>query len=489
MRHPEARRFADLAEGRLSVGERLAIEEHVAACPPCAAARARVLLARGTLGELAAAPPPSLPWEQIGARAYWEVQSDARRQRDPGKEPRRAWSRFVFPVALGGLAAAAIALFALRDGDEPSAPQGVVAVAPVAPVVPVAPVIAPVIAPVVAPAALEGVVVLAQSGAKVDGAALEPESAIVAGSRLASGGGRLAVQFGVGSGFLLEPESELIVVALDVAAVELRLVRGAVGVELTRRHDAQRFAVLAGERRVEVRGTLFQVALDDTRLTVAVSHGRVAVVGEDGAVELPAGNRVEIASGARLAKLLARPMGERDEQLLGDALAMPLSGAFADAATARAASGIARVDAAPRADVTMDGVRLGAGALWVRAAAGRHVVEVGGQRRRIELGAGETQAVQPARGGSERARQVAAELVRHRGLVEACAAKRRQLEPGFVGELVLEVVIEADGAIRSAYAVRGLPAREVETCVLDVVRDRFAFAPGEAGTVQHAIRF
>jgi ferric-dicitrate binding protein FerR (iron transport regulator) len=59
---------------------------------------------------------------------------------------------------------------------------------------------------------------------------------------------------------------------------EMARVIGAVAVELTHRRSDQRFAVFAGGRTVEVRGTAFRVSDKGGKFDVAVLRGRVAII-------------------------------------------------------------------------------------------------------------------------------------------------------------------------------------------------------------------
>ncbi|MBW2276641.1 MAG: FecR domain-containing protein [Deltaproteobacteria bacterium] len=69
----------------------------------------------------------------------------------------------------------------------------------------------------------------------------------------------------------------------DRGALRIRLVRGAVTVAAAKRDGTAPLMVVAGSHRVEVVGTRFKVSLaEDGGFQVAVSEGKVRVVGDDG---------------------------------------------------------------------------------------------------------------------------------------------------------------------------------------------------------------
>src|SRR5262249_34871266 len=90
---------------------------------------------------------------------------------------------------------------------------------------------------------------------------------------------------------------------------------------------------------------------------------------------------------------------------------------------------------------------------------------------------------------SERPGQVDDQLLTHRVAVGQCATGLRNKEPGFTGEMTVELGINADGSVDFVAPVRPFADRAVESCVLDVIRDRFTFPSGSKATFQKVIRF
>lgn len=488
-KHVAPERWADLAAGRVSDAERAALEAHAAACEPCRGARGRVEQARRAMDAIADGPVPALNWETLGARIHWSVSSDLRR-REREQEGRAGWTRRLFPLSLGGavVAAAAAGVWYLVLRTEPTAPKPeLVHRDPVQEVIKDDLKPAPEPAPAAAP--LEGVVILAQGKVAVDGAPASLDAPLRAGSRIvAEDDGRIAVQFGDRSGFVVEPGTTVELVAFDAEAVELR-VAGAITCEVTKRDPGQRFAVVAGGRRVEVRGTVFRVAQRGDELDVTVTRGRVAVIEADAEVEVPAGQRLALPVAARLAGRAPRAFTPAEEKQLADRMRVPMLPAWQDPAAARAGSSIVSIAAAGGVRVSLDGVALGAGSVVVRTAPGRHLVEVGGRKKWVEVGAGARAdaAVAPPRGGGERAAQFQRNVTSYRQRLEGCAKGMRSVDAEWRGEMVIEIEIGADGSVRSVVATRGLKSRETENCILDVIRDHFTFPPGTPETISQPI--
>jgi hypothetical protein len=161
-------------------------------------------------------------------------------------------------------------------------------------------------------------------------------------------------------------------------------------------------------------------------------------------------------------------------------------------AEAQSSSSLLRLSGA---DLTVDDVPVGHGQVMLRVTPGRHFVGSGGRARWIEVEPGATlappapEAPAPTRAVSERARQVEEQLGKHHARFEVCANRIRGVDPESTGELVVELEIGADGSLRSVVAVKGLPDQATESCLLDVIRQEFTFAPGSRDTVRKSIRF
>jgi hypothetical protein len=476
MRHPKPERWAELH--RLPAPEREEMARHADACADCARVRDRIASARIALGDITRTPSPDLSWDLLGARLHWSVSSELkRREREAEKRPRRR----VMPwLAAGAAAAVAVPLaFYLRREPVPI-------VTPLA-----APVAAPVAGAAPLPAATEGVVTFLQGDAILDAAPIFLDAPIQAGAILRTHRGRVAVQFGDRSGFVVEDDTILEVARLDEQAVELRVRAGAVSIDLTRRRADQRFSVHAGARQVVVRGTVFRVAHTDDALDVVVARGLVAVSEGDDAVEVSAGARLAIPRGGSLGAAMPRKLTERETNALSRAIRVPLVPAWTSAPEVRAATAVLRVAAGPRARVKIDDVDTGVGPLSLRTVAGRHLVEVGGVSRWVELDAGAIAmtTMAPPEPRSERPGQLDAELVKHKAAIGQCAAGARKRDPLFKAEIEIEVGIRASGAVNDVNPVKGLGDRELENCVLGLVRDQFTFPAGTASSVRKKIRF
>ncbi len=499
-RHVAPTRWAQLAAGRVDSVERLELEAHAAACTRCHEERARVVAARAAFEAVAREQPP-LGWESLGARLHWTISSEIKRgEREAEQVPerRRAQARRWLPrflvsvVVLAAAGAAGFLVSKVGSGGERLQAQGAPATAQDSPGAPVVPAPAPMPAP--GAVALEGLVTLAEGQALLDGKPLAPDDILRAGSRLATGSGRVHVQFGLEAGFVLEPRSVVELVAFDQRAVELR-VEGAIVVQVTHRAPGQRFAVVATGRRVEVRGTVFRVAGGADGLEVACTRGRVSV--SDGAgnddVEVPAGSWLQVPLAVDLGSVRARPMTSAETLTAARHLHVSLLAIWPSRAGAQIASSLLRVSASADTQVSIDDVVAGRGPVVQRVAPGRHLIGAGGSSRWVATTPGvdvDTAAPSaPPSRISERAHQVEDQLGKHHGRFEVCANRIRGVDPDTSGELVIELEIGADGSLRSVVAVKGLHDQAIEECLLDVIRQQFTFPVGSGDTVRKSIRF
>jgi hypothetical protein len=328
------------------------------------------------------------------------------------------------------------------------------------------------------------VVTLLQGESILDAAPLFLDSPIREGATLRTSVGRVAVQFGDRSGFVVEENTTLELSRLDDSAVELRILSGAVAVDLTRRRSDQRFAVLAGDRSVEVRGTAFRVALADEALDVMVARGLVAVIEDADAVEVAAGGRLAIPKGGSLADHLPRRLSDREAKELARAVRAPFVPAWTGAPEVRAATAVLRVAAGPRARVRVDDVEVGVGTLSLRTVAGRHLVEAGAVSRWVELDAGVVAMTELVDPRSERPAQVDQQVQVHEKAIAGCAQRARKQDPLFEGQVVeVDVQIGADGSVVSVNSGNS----EIENCVAEIARNTFSFPRGSRGTVRKRI--
>lgn len=419
-RHIKPHRWADALAGKVSDSERAEMSRHAEGCRACARARDRVGRASDTFPIIRAEESPELPWDSVRARVHWSVSKQRREKQGAparGKVPALAWA---------ALAAAAAGGLAVVTG---SAPVG----APVAVSDPVAKLVPP---PTAAPAAtkpaptpIAGLVNRVSAGdVMIDGA--RPEALfsrrIVAGTVIATGEGRLDVQFGDASAFALGPHSTLDIRRFDAEAIELA-VDGTIDIEVAPRAPGQRFIVFAGEHAIEVRGTQFRVRHEPDATTVACRHGLVAVQDRAKRTALVGNARqVRVAAGASVEDTRVVPLSV--DELGSLAAATPMTLPVWNAETLLATSAPLEVTAAGAREIRVDGIELGTAPLRVRVMPGRHTVEAtdtAGRYRR----AGWIDVAAPSAGARPARLEVAPEPPPGAASA-AIAERRRQLTAG-----------------------------------------------------------
>lgn len=377
MRHIAPHRWADAASGLVPLDERARMTAHAADCARCATARDRVIRAREAFGDVARVQPPELRWEQIGARVYWAASQERRRRTGEQSvvRSRRRWWLAAPALALVAGAAAGVAWYL----DDPAAPPPDDVIAAPTPTPDVIPFEIIELDPPIRPVPMVGVVTLAQGEAHLagTGGAAVFAQPVVAGLRLDTGDGRIAVQVDTETAFAIGPRSRLDVARLDDAAIELH-VDGEVSVEVSHRRDGQRFVVVAGDRVVEVRGTAFEVAHHGGRVEVLCRHGLVAVrdTGVAGGefVEVAAGKRWAAAAGEPLTTHVPGPLTAEDITGAVDRAPVMLP-AWTDAPSLLRTTGPLSIAAPASRAVRIDGVGVGRGDMTVRVMSGRHLVE------------------------------------------------------------------------------------------------------------------
>jgi hypothetical protein len=109
---------------------------------------------------------------------------------------------------------------------------------------------------------------------------------------------------------IVPPRSRLELHTLHAGEVELALFQGQVVSHVHKLASGERYDVLAGERRVAVRGTHFDVERDGERLAVQVDEGVVQVLAADGSLitELRAPGRWSDGTAQPVATQLHRPL-------------------------------------------------------------------------------------------------------------------------------------------------------------------------------------
>jgi hypothetical protein len=346
-----------------------------------------------------------------------------------------------------------------------------------------------------APAELVGLVSRASGDVMVDG--IRPTDLFARtlgrGSRIATGDGRVDIQFGDKSAFAVGPKSTIELRRFDARVIEL-VVDGTVDIAVAPRSDGQRFVVEAGDRTVEVRGTQFRVTHDGGATSVACRHGLVAVSDDAGRVEVGAARRIHVAKGSPVSS-------ERVVLLSGDEVATltqstPLALPLWDPVALMQSSAPLEVATSGRRDVRVDGVELGLAPLRVRVMPGRHTVEAAdnaGRFRRagwIDVTAAprgvrlEVPAEPPPTGGTtERKRQLLGGIDRLR--LGRCM--RSISKAGLTGTYVhIEISVDSQGAVGFLNVIDTDLPSATSSCVRAVLAD-VRFGRGAVATWRERI--
>ena len=478
--HVAPHRWADLWAGRVEEAERATMERHAERCRACAKVRQRVTRASDSFATIRTQSAPEVPWDAIRARVHWSVSTErqaALRRRPP------AYGWLAAATAAGvaiGLGASAVAPLAV----EPSAAPPDRALAAQLRREPTA-----------SPAPLIGLVSRASGDVMLDG--VRPADLFARGlgegSSLATGDGRVDVQFGSDSAFALGPMSTLRLRRFDARTIELA-VEGTLDVAVAPRASGQRFLVDAGDRVVEVRGTQFRVVHDPAGTRVACHHGVVTVRDRSGEVELTAEQRLAVAAGRPVSA--ARPVALSADEAAAFDRARPLTLPLWDPAALPRSSAPLEIATAGRQDVRVDGIELGLAPLRVRVMPGRHSVETAdsaGRFRRagwVDVTAAphgarfEVPAEPPRTGGiTERRRQLRAGIDQPR--LRGCT--RSIAKAGLTGTYVqIEIAVDPRGAVGFLNVLdTDLPAATA-SCVRDALAT-VRFAPGAAATWRERI--
>ncbi len=446
-------RWAEVLAGRASSRQQRRLAAHAKRCARCQAMQSQLAATQRAFAELRAVEPPELSWDHIGARIRWHTESERRAAQ---RSPSRSLRRWIWAPALAVLALAAT-FHLLRSSDQ-ARTAAVVREAPPAVLEP-------------APESLRGVVAFVQGEAQVRGGVLAMERSLSAGDLLSTGAdGRVAVQFGAGSGFLLAPSSRLELVRFDSRAVELRL-EGSVSIEVAKRAPEQRFAVLVGDKTVLVRGTAFRVRHQQGRVEVACAHGRVVVTDAAGIeVGIDGGEALSLWIGDVLAGMRPAPA------VSGSVEPVPLLAVWPGADEVLAASSSLFIDAGPAAAVAVDGVAVASGRFSIRVAAGRHHVTWGAADQWVEVGPGQTRRASFAApappiqrtAGRNRGQQLANAVARS-SQIPGCLRSLRKQGLGVDAYITFDIGISTAGRITHLNIVDTNLPRSVAACVRDVV--------------------
>jgi len=497
--HVPAHRFADAAAGRLSARQLNKLNAHTDTCAKCSAARERVAAASGAFADIREQEGPELHWEHIGARVYWATSSEQRaasrsQQMATTSRPRRLW----FGIAGGSVvvAAGAVLLFMSMNGKSEMTNQAVApTVAPTpATVVKVVKRAVPKVVPA-ATRAVTGVVTFAKGDVRLDGSNLGFDAPLRAGHTLTTKRGSVAVQFDSSSGFLVAPNSAVELRSFDSRKVEL-VVTGSVSVNITKRAPGQYFAVVAGDRRVEVRGTAFEVNFRAGRLAVSCVRGHVVVADAKGAVDVRAGQTLKLADSDLLAGMSAATLRGGELSSVSKRAEFHMLPAWADASAMLATSSTLRVAADPGGIVKVDGKARGTGKFALRMMSGRHHVASNNSSKGkwVDLHAGKTGRARIASGVSGlraaralRTKQLRASL---RGVARLRRCLRKMEKQGMPTKGVFiefDIGIASNGSKRHLNVLR-TNAASASGCMRQIVQ-QVSFPKGPAATIRYRAAF
>ena len=470
MSHVPSHKWAARVDDR----ERAKMLAHAETCASCARARDRITATTDSFATIKAQPAPEVAWDSVRARIHWSVSTERRAKVAAPRRGRLWWALGAAAVATAGVVA-----IATRGGGEP---------APVANVVAPLPAHADTPRPALPAAPIGGLVSRASGDVTIDGARPAElfNATLVAGSLLATGDGKVDVQFGDASAFALGPKSSLELRHFDAQLIELAI-DGTVDIEVAARTAGQRFLVHAGDATVEVRGTQFRVSHGPTGTTVACRHGLVAVSDPTGQVEVGAARRLAISAGAAVRDQTVAPMSK--DELAALALATPLAlPLWSDALAATSAP--LEIATAGHREARVDGVELGAAPMRVRVMLGRHTVETAdasGRFRRagwVDVVANRAARVEvpaearPTGGIAERRRQLLAGID-HTQLGQCTRAIAKQgLSNTFVQ---VEISVDATGAVGALNVIDTDLPSATASCVRAVLA-AVPFGAGPAAT-------
>ncbi len=460
MRHIPAHRLADLVSGNWNNRFARKAREHVAHCSHCMAAMKRIESGHRSMSEIANTESPELGWDHIATRIYWSTSSERRASEREEPSAWRFGSLRTLAVAGTCCALAVSAYLGLRPSSEGASEQLASTTH-----VEMPPSAAPlVMEPKPTPAKplaeeLQGVITFAGSDVAMNGAALNFDSLVRQGSRFSTGEGELVVQFGLHNSFRLAPKSTLWLQSFDSESVVLDVV-GRIDIDIEKRGAGQQFVVLAGEQRVVVHGTAFQVDFRGTRLDVNCTRGKVVVSDGQEQVSVPAGQRFGITeSGWENEALRALPISEERLALLDAGMAMPTL-AMWNPSNPLESSSVLRVESAREQEVALDGIALASGDFLVRTSSGRHQIArvnsdgsvADGNWYKVEAGQQVSTSLPKVADTSRRARAVRKRELKKaidaRGKVTRCLAplEKQGLMAGAYVDL--EIGVNSDGTQR-----------------------------------------
>ncbi len=387
MRCPSAARLAELDAGTLPGRAQLRVRQHVGRCARCAARLGSVSSVRTSL-LTARTIEPEVDWSRVEGGLPWR---GGLALPPPARKSRVA---SLLGLSMVGMAAAAAATL-LAVGPDALVGWPALSIAERAPGR--SPVRAAGRRLVIPPArsALSLVPTMSRGEVRVlavGGVAMRlgPAAEVREGSRVETGAGAVALQWGRGSGLSLPAHSEVLIRSLDPRQVQLELVKGRMILHVEKlapdapRPEEARLVVAAAALAVEVRGTVLEVGRERGEAEVLVREGRVDV--RQGT------HRTHVGAG-ELGRFGDQPSAHPEVR---DATRSELERADRRDATvllplvseqALAESAVVRVGAGRR--VELDGVTMGGAPIWTRVASGRHLVAVDGRSRWVRVEHGE----------------------------------------------------------------------------------------------------
>ncbi|HUS33129.1 MAG TPA: FecR family protein [Kofleriaceae bacterium] len=481
MSHVRPEKWADAFAGKLATSVVAQMEAHADACKRCATARDRVESASQSFPALRAQQAPDVAWDTVRARIHWSVSSEKRaRDRAPRERHRAIW-----PLAGAGILGAAALTLVLVTGSGSSTPKQPVATNDQAPIA---------VTLVSPPAPVTGVVSRLAGQVMIDGVRRADafERTLAVGNVIATGDGRIDVQFGADSAFALGPRSTLELHRFDAERIELK-VEGTVDITVAPRVAGQRFVVIAGDQTVEVRGTQFRVVHDGASTQVACRHGKVIVTDSHGTAEVATARKLVTTQDAPLdpQHVRALTVDELDQLAQATPAMTPI---WTDADSLVRTSAPLEISTTSKRAVRVDGVELGDAPLLVRVMPGRHTVETADAAGRFRrAGWVDIAAAKPARlvvqpdaaptgGTAERRRQLHAGIDQRR--LAQCT--RAITKAGLASYVHVEIAIDETGAVGFLNIIDTDLSSSTASCVHDVLAD-VRFKPGASATFRDKI--
>ncbi len=258
-----------LVADQLSGPGRARIERHLSRCEACRAALGAVreyARVRDSAREL---PMPELAWEQMERALDRDLLNVAERKH--ASPPHAGRNGKLLALALPILAIAAtvvigwVGISGQREAAQLAARTQTKQAQPVTPV----------------EGAATGWVTLGRLETHASG------SPVIEGATLRTGRDEeLHVHLGTGTGIVLAPDSELLIVRLTEHTVRLSLVRGGVSSTVRKLAAADSYVIEAAGYSAEVRGTRFFVGRAADDVHVAVHEGKVAILRQGKQIDL-----------------------------------------------------------------------------------------------------------------------------------------------------------------------------------------------------------